>query len=274
MIDFEIMFNDERVELLAPYSSESSLELAQENLRNTLHSEGSMPVALPPGLVFVGPGESVVVFERPPRYQDITVSSEYKDSANASNSKTFNVALPWQVYVGEFGSNGNLLGLCMYFTTEPVGEFYVPADHFSPGSSYTLTTRNGNSLWQAPLMNIYPNNAFCLADREETYSTNMFSKVSSMERAVWGSFFNTDLTEHVNNWTNFIEGKGIKIPTKHHHFGPWNFYEYWASMDIETMLEQTKQNRMFRQVTHHIQFTENFQSPTEMKFFSLLASVL
>lgn len=176
------------------------------------------PGLCPPGLIYVSSSGTHVIFERPPRYQQVLFVPKKRDSAYGYEPFVFNLPLPWQVYSCLFSTAGDLTSTVMAFSTSQI-------ESIDPFTGIVVNASGDNRLYAPSLPNIYSNLYFCLA-QEIPYNTDtsLESKMLVGFVSVWDSPYNLDLTQCIDSMAN---AKGLN------HKG---FLDYWASKSIGSVL--------------------------------------
>lgn len=145
-------------------------------------------ISLPSGLMFPAVRYSVpglLVFERPPTnklVEYISVPVDYINEESYERIQSYNLALPWQLYLAEYDPKTMLLTqVHMYFMKESL--------------------RDSNQImYMPPLPNFYANGTLCrplLANMEdiERYDKSLSGIMVSAYDWIWNSGFNHDLME-------------------------------------------------------------------------------
>lgn len=278
MIDFEFSFEDGDYILTHPYESISSASMFDINLSDSFSNVGSTPVSIPPGLVYVGDRQCIVIFERPPCYKTISYSNRRRDDqiSAGGNIRTLTVPLPWQIYIGEFGPNGILNALHLYFGAGPVES--VTFHEFTQGSAFEIRTEGLSQLFKCPLPNIYEENLVCL-DKETYYpeNSNLASKVNMMYASVWDTCFNADITYgcelQVNTWRewdffpqSFLAGTTLD-----------QMFNYWQTLTVPQIMgniNSVTNKKVFYPLNQTIRLSEAFIAPSTFRFFNTLQQII
>lgn len=135
---------------------------------------------LPPAVRWVSADRKAVVFERPPATYFIEVAWERKELAASAPTKTFEIPVPWTVYVAYFDYAYNPVKVFCYTRPEPITQM---SDH----------------LYLLPMFNIYMDSSLCnpvvgtFEDHPETLSWG----VQEVFNMVWNSGFNLDLYDTI-----------------------------------------------------------------------------
>jgi hypothetical protein len=189
-----------------------------------------------PAVLYNAPG--VLVFERPPthkfvEYVDVTV--EHIDEDQSFGVHTFNLPLPWQLYVAEYDPKSMLVyKVHMYFMNE--------------------SFKNVNQImYSPPLPNFYANGALCrpyIANMEdiERYEKTLSGVMAASYDWIWNSGFNHDLAETINSVyyhkkNSFYDPNHVKaIATKswHRFCHPSDLIrilKIWETFDINNILD-------------------------------------
>lgn len=159
-----------------------------------------------PAVRYSAPG--LLVFERPPTNKMIEYVSLPVDVINEENFEesvhTYNLPLPWQLYVAEYDPNTmRLFRVHMYFMKESL-------------------KASDQIMYLPPLPNFYANGNLCrpfLANMDdiERYSKDLSGVMASAYDWIWNSGFNHDLMEgpltiyhHKNN--TFYDSNYVRTP--------------------------------------------------------------
>lgn len=134
---------------------------------------------LPPGVKAIFP--NVVVFERPPTYQNIFYIPDVVSTRMSEEMEVYRVALPWQLYIAVYNSDHYLSNVHMYFMDGP------------------LTSVDQN-IYAPNIPNFFANGLLCrpsfdTMDEVERYSKDIAGIVHSAFDWVWNNGTNHDLTE-------------------------------------------------------------------------------
>lgn len=135
-----------------------------------------------PGLRYID--SSVIIFERPPRYENIFLTLSLVDNINSDSiTNTYRIPIPWQVYVIEYNRTNNRMYACdvrMFFSNKSINfmqdEVYLP-----------------------PLSNFYADSSLCrptyleLEDIDR-YPNTINGVIQEAYDWIWNSGTNLDLT--------------------------------------------------------------------------------
>ena len=135
-----------------------------------------------PGLKYLD--DSVIIFERPPRYENIFITPELVDNINEnSDLHTYRIPIPWQVYVIEYSSSPHSTYACdvrMFFRNSSLNtlddEVYLP-----------------------PLTNFYIDSSLCRPTYDsledvDRYPDTINAIINEAYDWIWNSGSNLDLT--------------------------------------------------------------------------------
>jgi len=193
------------------------------------------------GLLFPAVRYSIpglLVFERPPtnkmiQYVDLPVDL-IKDEID-NNTHTFNLPLPWQLYVAEYNVDSMLLTkVHMYFMNESL-------------------KNKDQIMYLPPLPNFYANASLCrpyLASMEdiERYEKSLSGIMASAYDWIWNSGFNHDLVEgplsvYQGKNTSFNDPKHTRRPVNYgwqryvHPLDVLDIYKIWEKYSLDNVLE-------------------------------------
>jgi hypothetical protein len=135
-----------------------------------------------PGLRYLD--DSVIIFERPPFYQNIFITPSLVENINdESEVHSYRIPIPWQVYVIEYNSNSSSYYACdvrMFFRNS------------------SLTSLN-DPVYLPPLTNFYADASLCrpsYTSQEDVdrYSDNINGVIQEAYDWIWNSGTNLDLT--------------------------------------------------------------------------------
>jgi hypothetical protein len=134
---------------------------------------------LPPGVKAIF--SNVVVFERPPAYQNIFYIPDTVSERMSEEVEVYRVALPWQLYIAVYNSDYYLSNVHMYFMDGP------------------LTSVDQN-IYAPHIPNFFANGLLCRPNFDsmeeiERYSKDIAGIVHSAFDWVWNNGTNHDLTE-------------------------------------------------------------------------------
>lgn len=139
-----------------------------------------------PGVRYMTPG--IIVFERPPSYQHLTISFDHRDELNDETPiKDYYIPIPWQVYIASYNPEDmRLFNVRMYFTSSTL--FSVDQPIYAP-----------------PLFNFYSNGKLCRPffpsiEDIEKYPQNVSGIIASAYDWIWNSGFNLDITENISEF--------------------------------------------------------------------------
>jgi hypothetical protein len=275
MNELDLVIDENEVVVTEPFASSSSMSLFNENVEETFSSVAAYPVTLPPGLVYVSDKQGLVIFERPPGYKTITYNTRTRDSAIESANKSVTVPIPWQVYIGEFGTNGILNALHFYFASGEIIGLDIP-NKLLEGSVINLKFAAGNRLYMAPLPNIYDSNLVCLD--KETYhpeNPNLASKINLMYASVWDTVFNADIVVNIQKQLEYLNNPIKKLSGGYKVTPIETFMQYWSKISLNKALRLDKDSKTFFQpVSTKIALSEFFTSSSNYKFFNTLQAIL
>lgn len=139
-----------------------------------------------PGVRYMTPG--IVVFERPPSYQHISVSLAYRDDINEDTELyEWYLPIPWQVYIAAYNPvDMRIIDVKMFFTSSTLYSVDQP-------------------VYVPPLFNFYSNGKLCRPffesmDDFEKYPQNISGIIAAAFDWVWNSGFNKDITENISEF--------------------------------------------------------------------------
>lgn len=132
---------------------------------------------LPPGLLHVSRDQSLVIFERPPNYIDVTYThmgmKDIESGATVSR-ENYVIPLPWLVYVGVISPTNDPLAIWVFATTGQMKSFDQPIGAF-------------------PLPNFYQDSRLCMAPQSNETNPDIQAAINGIFEAVWATHFNADL---------------------------------------------------------------------------------
>lgn len=139
-----------------------------------------------PGVRLLSPG--VVVFERPPSHQVISLFKDYRDNINQDTSETeYYIPIPWQVYIATYNPQTfRLIDVKMFFTASSLYDKDQP-------------------IYAPPIYNFYSNGKLCrpfFSSMEDVdkYPQNINGIIASAFDFIWNSGFNLDITENITHF--------------------------------------------------------------------------
>lgn len=209
------------------------------SLGYTTFASYSKPTGLmPPGVKAIFP--NVVVFERPPTYQNIFYIADTVSERMSEEQHVYRVALPWQLYVAVYNSDFYLTNVYMYFMDAP------------------LTSVKQN-IYAPNIPNFFANGLLCrpnfsTMEDVERYSKDVSGVIHSTFDWVWNNGTNHDLTESMvllPKYTEDISTTVIgRLPISGHYFDKsfCNSYRLsetqvktafssWEKIDIKDILD-------------------------------------
>lgn len=239
-IHFEASFQDENLIAKTPNFEVSKRDLFEENIASSFKSQLSNSGLLPSGCLYADKTGKLVMFERPPRYQQITYYPESRQDAIESEedrSRTFMIPLPWQIYIAEYQSSGKLFSIKMFFSDSEVNQL----SNVSGTNEFYISNLNKTPLRVPTLPNIYGNYNFCI-DNEVIYAQDhtLEAKIFGAYNAVWDTVFNNDLLDTyspgIDQATSFLANK----KSRNYSIDPFNFFKDWADFSIGELLNSMK----------------------------------
>jgi hypothetical protein len=139
-----------------------------------------------PGVRYLTPG--IVVFERPPSFQHISVSFAQRDDIDDdTEDHEFYVPIPWQVYIASYNPKDmKLIDVRMYFTNSSL--MHVDQHLYAP-----------------PIFNFFSNGKLCRPffdniEDVEKYPKTINGIIASSYDWVWNSGYNLDITENISQF--------------------------------------------------------------------------
>jgi len=190
-----------------------------------------------PAIRYSIPG--LLVFERPPinkMIQHIDMPVDYiKDDSIKDHIHSFDIPLPWQLYIAEYNIHTMLLTkVHMYF----MNESFKGCDQI---------------MYLPPLSNFFANGALCrpyLASMEdiERYEKSLSGIMASAYDWIWNSGFNHDLVEgpltvYSSKKSSFHDPTYVRKPATaswHRYVHPLdtiNVYRTWEKRNLNNILE-------------------------------------
>lgn len=177
-----------------------------------------------PAVRYIDIANRFIIFESVPTYKKISVSSVSRANVRDSNTKTYNIAIPWQIYLAYFDVKMNLIQLKAYYSKGPIENF----DH---------------QLYSIPLYNVYGNGRICLpkhgidkSKEEKDYSDLIVNSIEDF----WMGSFNTDLWNNLNNssirylWNS---NEGFLKELGYTNLDHSNIYNIFNSMTLNEIME-------------------------------------
>lgn len=280
MNEVDFTFDEDQYKMTQPWVSESSTKMFEINLNETFSNAAGTPICLPPGLVYVGERQSLVIFERPPRYQEVTYNIYKRDKALTveDQNRSVIIPLPWQIYVGEFGTNGMLNALHLHFASDEITGFTI--DELRVGGNIRFSIKDDGRLYRAPLPNLYPNYLVCL-DKETGYAenTNLASKVNLMYASVWDTVFNADILNAVEEQCSNISGLGLHLDSSLPTMQGW--FEYWQQMSLPALMDNLQDPESLKIFPcpggvhfNRIILSDHFTTPSDYKLINTLQQIV
>lgn len=186
---------------------------------------------LPPAVKAIG--RNYIVYERPPRHQNIFFIAGTVDEINEAEEEgdsfipyVYSIPLPWQLYIVTFDDNFYCSQVYMYFMQGP------------------LTSPDQN-LYLASLPNFFANGLLCrpMLDNMEDidrYSKDIKGVIESSYDWVWNNGTNNDLTEsllhlYVQN-PNGLIANNIPSPHKYSYFDSQSLLGAYHINDTQSSL--------------------------------------
>lgn len=176
------LFADISPELISPVIN----YLNKSNDNSLLHFDTGI---LPPGLIHID--NKVVIFERPPTYNNIQVIPAVIDNIDYDNSKNYiyRLPIPWTVYFVSYSVFNGVHypnQIAMYFMS-----------HSLQGADFS-----SSRLYLPPLLNFYNNATLCnpMFDSMEEinrYDNSVSGVVNAAYNWIWNSGSNLDLTMNI-----------------------------------------------------------------------------
>lgn len=177
-----------------------------------------------PAVRYIDLANRFIVFESVPTYKKISVSNVSRANVREANTKTYNIAVPWQIYLAYFDVKMNLIHLKAYYSKGPIENF-------------------NHKLYSIPLYNVYGNGRICLpkhglkkSDKKKDYSELIVNSIQDF----WMGSFNTDLWDNLNHssirklWDSnqkFLKELGF-VALDHS-----NIYEIFNSITLDEVME-------------------------------------
>jgi len=174
---------------------------------------------MPPGVKAIFP--NVVVFERPPTYQNIFYIADTVSERMSDEQNVYRIALPWQLYIAVYNSDFYLSNVYMYFMDAPL----------------TSMTQN---IYAPNIPNFFANGLLCrpnfsTMDDVERYSKDVSGVVHSAFDWVWNNGTNHDLTESMVLLPKYTEDLSTTVighaPRSNHYFDPSYCTSYKLSVE-------------------------------------------
>lgn len=131
---------------------------------------------LPPAVRWISKDRRIVVFERPPFKAFMEIAPGRKEAAASLNKYSFEVPMPWTVYVGYYDFEYNPVHIRVY--TRP-----------------TALTGLDDRLYLLPIPNIYMDSSLCnpISPNFVEHDADIAWGVGEVYNMVWNSGFNYDL---------------------------------------------------------------------------------
>lgn len=144
---------------------------------------------LPPGLVHAD--NKIVIFERPPTYQNIQVIPAVVDNINYDNCKNYiyRLPIPWTVYLVSYSIYNGI-----YYPNQ-IAMYFMP--HSLQGADFSST-----QVYLPPLLNFYNNSTLCnpmfdSMDEINRYENNISGVINAAYNWIWNTGSNLDLTMNI-----------------------------------------------------------------------------
>jgi len=190
--------------------------------KSTLHADTGI---VPPGLVHVD--NKLVIFERPPTYQNVQLIPAVVDNINYENSKNyiFRLPIPWTVYFVSYSVYNGIHypnQIAMYFMA----------------NSLQGTDFSSHPLYLPPLVNFYNNATLCnpmfdSMDEITRYENNVSGIINAAYNWIWNSGSNLDLTMNIaeclfqiHKNPNFSTNPFYDLPGAIHPFTYYTDFSY------------------------------------------------
>lgn len=275
MKDIDFLIDEKQIVVEAPFPGISTTNLLEENIKETFSSAAAFPVALPPGLVYVGDKQSLVIFEKPPLYKEITYNFNLRSKALKQHNQSIKLPIPWQIYIGEFGTNGMLNALHFYFATNEIEKVSAPLE-LKNGTKIKIEIKDQGALLASPLPNVYDTNLVCLD--KETYhpeNSNLASKMNLMYASIWDTVFNADILVNTQKYYDYSNRMYHKISFNSTSNIMAASLKYWSRFSLEKVLRKdSSDNFFFMPTASVIKLSEFFTSTGTYKFFNTLQAIL
>lgn len=228
-----------------------------DNPRNLACSTGIMP----PGVIHID--DSIIVFERPPAYQNIQFIPQVLDSINYETSKThiYRLPIPWTVYMVDY--------------TVYCGTYYPNTIRmYFANNSLQSSDFSNTRLYLPPLCNFYNNSQLCnplfdSMDEVNRYTNDIAGVINAAYNWIWNTGTNADLTMNIVEFlfqakqdyslyqSNPLARKNIAniYPTSFYidTSALATFFSYWENLPLEDVSSYLWANPSpYKQITSRI----------------------
>jgi hypothetical protein len=153
---------------------------------------------LPPAVRWISSDKKMVVFERPPQYNRVEfISAPREDINKRSQPISFELPMPWQVYLVYFSNDFIPVHIRMYARNSPI-----------EGMDSTLGI--------LPLLNFYASSELCnpIFERFEGFEPSLANGINAAYNMVWNSGFNYDLSDAQRMGSDCGAPYGVLIPAE------------------------------------------------------------
>jgi len=193
---------------------------------------------LPPSVRYMDLATGIVLFERPPTYINISFTNQYQAKLKAEGraKRSFRIPIPWQRYVVYLGSNG------------------LPSTLFVFFAGNQIQSLDNDPMSSAPLPNLYTNGTVCLPvyDHRDVVHFDIGDGIYNMYETVWGSGFNLDVVQCLNNWlsNNAPTHPLTKFPNNIDNIV--SFYNHWSNFNLEQIMKMNWHTPLYNSFTQLI----------------------
>lgn len=174
---------------------------------------------LPPAVRYISSDHKTVAFERPPMHVVVEYAPYPKDTAynDAAVHYTFNIAVPWSVYV-----------ICF-------DDFFLPINTFMFFRNKPLTSLD-DPVGLAPLLNFYYTSKLCppLQPNFSNENPSIANGINEAYNLVWNSGFNLDLVDAMKEGSSHGTPFSIYGDSTTEFAAKW--YKSWERMSIDDIL--------------------------------------
>lgn len=205
-------------------SANSTMILEDKFLETMASSDAKNIGFMPPAVRYVSLSQKVLIFEGLPGFKTISFSSKPKNLVKPNNTWTYNIAVPWQLYVVNFDSSFRIVNLYAFYTKGPINNLNA-------------------QLYKIPLTNVYSDGRICMPKIKDTASKNedLGVMVADAVARFWSSSFNMDLYDNLSHYNcldltqknrNLFKELKIDAPQT-----PFDYINFFSSLDISQILD-------------------------------------
>lgn len=175
---------------------------------------------LPPAVRWISPDRRVVVFERPPAKHYLELAADRKENAATAIKTSFEIPIPWTVYVGYYDYDYNPVHLRIYSRRAPLESM-------------------DDKLSLLPLPNIYMDSSLCnpIVSVFEDHDRTIAYGVSEAYNMLWNSGSNMDLLHAC------AQAQAMHVPVRvpsgdaRGFMNYVNYFNAWAKLSVPEVLK-------------------------------------